>query len=247
MPAMYEQFYLGAFIHLAGYKAGLRRMRHPPAVTLYQQSPKDQSLGDLFWGSDAQCLLFEFKANPHGLSREREKPVKRKVLEALGQHRDSEIRAIADRAHYLVIGDVPGPIPDGFRVARYSLLARSFTPRELVAESFAVGRFLDLLMRRGSPFGCPAAEFRTYVEFLQRCVDSGTATGTSGRRIASAEPTGLVMTVSAGGDFTFAPFSTLEQLRGMTCSLPELQQEEEIQWAASERTRSLEMDHDLER
>ena len=229
--AIYENYFVGSFIHAAAFRAGFRHGKSgnrgpddPIVVSLLQQTPLDQPLGDLFWGRGGRFSLIEFKTRFASLSEERDKRVKDLLLNKLAFDEGPEMQRISNSAHFLAIGSVEHANNE-FQVANYSVLQDDTTARAAFQKGKnALVQFLDALL--DGTVGCEAADLQTYLALVQKCVDQanrekdakatasgGSSSGGSKRRIAPAIPGGVLTGTDANGSLQILPFENLGMLR----------------------------------
>lgn len=223
---IYENYYVGAFIHAAGYQAGLNRAQgltpeeSGTAVGLNQQQPKDGPLGDLYWGSGGRHLLIEFKARFKGIDRERAKAARTHLLNRIKEEEGAELRKCADAAHYFAVGGWKSG-GELLRIGPYSLLAAStLSEQGFATNSDTMTTFITKLV--SGELGADVATFRKYLALLDECVDAANAAAakkaaSSGKSapkaIASAKPGGLLVSVTGPGEIKLLPFDGLEMLQ----------------------------------
>lgn len=235
---IYENYYVGAFIHAAGFKAGMRNGMAPnrpdeaTAIGLNQQGPKDAPLGDVFWSTGEKHLLIEFKARYKGMDRERLKKARTFLLKAIAEDGDASLRECSEQAHYMAIG---GWTTDGgglLRIGTYSLIAASSNEGMFRVGAKQLEPFIDELL--DGKVGADAELFRRYLDVLQTCVDranadakttkSGSSSGGAQvpKKIADAVPGGLLVSVSGSGSMRLLPFDGFEMLQQLQMTLTQV-------------------------
>jgi hypothetical protein len=236
---IYENYYIGAFIHAAGYQAGFRAVQNPgevaPPVALgnYQQGPLDSTLSDLLWGRRGKHLLIEFKARFKGIDRERIKRARTLLFKEIGAAGvKSPLRECVDQSHYFAVGGWKSKGSELLRFGPYSLLANSVSELGFYNKSEGTTSFINRLLN--GELGADETTFRQYLDLLQKCVDQannaaaprGTSGSTGGtkqpKRIADAHPGGLLLSVTETGVVHMVPFDTFEMLVELQMQLAEV-------------------------
>jgi hypothetical protein len=97
MATPYENQLIGAFLYALGYHSG-QHNASTTSVNLFQQTPLDQSFGDVIVGA-SRCFALEFKRDERLLDTERDKWSEGGFAAAL---KEPEMARVAARAHFAV-------------------------------------------------------------------------------------------------------------------------------------------------
>jgi hypothetical protein len=192
--APYENQLLGAFVYALGYHGG-RASAPGAAVNLFQQTPLDQSFGDLIVGS-SHCLALEFKRDKGLLADERRKWTEGAFATAC---LDAGMKRVALQAHFVVY---PESMPGGLQLwcalyAKYMLGARAELP---VYPMDALVRAIHAGPQAAKgPLGVPPADLEHYLRSLKEFRRKGSTGRSSGEEawVAVAQKQGKLQIVTA--------------------------------------------------
>jgi hypothetical protein len=236
MSTVYENYYIGAFIHALGFLTGMSGRDQATALGLYQQGPLDRPLGDLLWSRGGRHTLIEFKAKFAGLAGEAEKKVKGLLLSRIERTNDAELRTCSFSAHFIAVGGWEKE-RELLHIGKYASLIERSDRDSFLKKSTPLSEFAELLLN--NKIGAEDHAFKRYLSLFQECVNqvnsdaskSGSSAGSSGtgssatikRLIPDAIPGGLLVTVDRLGTVSMLPFSGVEMLRELNLSLGTLQ------------------------
>lgn len=122
MSMPYENQLLGAFLYALGYQGGQSHAAHVSA-NLFQQTPLDQTFGDLIVGA-SHCLALEFKRDEASLKSEQRKWQEDDFERA---RLDKTLCQIAAKAHFMVYA-IPETQGIELRCAQYYRCIRPAAP-----------------------------------------------------------------------------------------------------------------------
>lgn len=184
MATPYENQLIGAFLYALGYHGGQHNAA-ATSVNLFQQTPLDQSFGDLIVGA-SHCLALEFKRDERLLETERDKWSEDGFATAI---KAPEMARIAIRAHFVVY---PKPAASKLelicnRYAKYMLPAVSQF-RAIPAMALIRAIHAGEQDAQGS-VGVSPAELERYLQYLStfRRPTSGGREGSTGSWLAVAQ------------------------------------------------------------
>ncbi|WP_025663304.1 hypothetical protein [Aquimarina megaterium] len=100
---IYENTYIGTFIYLFGYYAGINGLEKLTSFNLYQQTPKDKTVGDLLSSIGGRNFIFEFKRTKERIKTEFDKKQRVKLLQFLGKNQ--EYRLLSQKLHFIAYPD----------------------------------------------------------------------------------------------------------------------------------------------
>lgn len=174
-PYHYENIYIGSFIFGFGYIAGRKGYEVPATFSLYQQTPKDKFIGDLFASLGGRNFIIEFKRDVKKIESEFMKEARRNLLTKL--NKDSELKLIADKLHFLGF-----PVEDKLYLSKYSNLLLSHDRKAILMD-----KFVDDILTQSS-LGVRSEELLQYMKVLNECyAESDIEESSSGGRKKSAE------------------------------------------------------------
>lgn len=189
---IYENVLIGNFIFSLGVQAGKKFDKSPfpqAIVSLFQQTPSDPYLGDLFTSFGGHNLLIEFKADSAD-KKEVEK------IEMLTQElaKDNDLATLSTSCHFFAHGVIP---EEAFNILFCPYLSTLNASNKTSLEPF----ISDVLNRR---VGTNSDRFGEYVALLHRLFSNGKASSTGG----------LLLNVDANGAMTYLASPNLSDLLG---------------------------------
>lgn len=192
---IYENVFIGTFIFSLGVKVGQRGMNNPfvpAAVSLFQQTPADTFLGDLFTSFGGRNLLIEFKAN----KLDKDEKELGKILElrdALAKEKNIELKKISHICHYFAQCTISTQCTDiDFRPY---LLANTQS-----GNSNELNAFIDMILDGNA--GVEGEQFGKYVELLRGIYSDGRSSSTGG----------LLMNIDENGNAVYIASANLGDL-----------------------------------
>lgn len=212
---VYENVLIGNFIFSYGYYLGIKKEpTEDRIVGLFQQTPTDQTISDLFLGAKSRNFIFEFKRDIGKPGKDDEKR-KRLICEI---DQDKELGALSYGAHFMV-----GPLTNETAIFAhpYRLSLQDVSKPKgkhlligleklfQIIETFETRWFFS---RSGSPVpaGFSADEVRRYLEILKKIAPN--KGGNTEMLIASGHRDGLI---------TFVHARDLEAALELTCNSKE--------------------------
>ncbi len=209
----YENIYISSFIYSFGYIAGKKNFDSPAAFSLYQQTPKDKPLCDLFASLGGKNLILEFKREYKLVETELAKPQRVDLLNQINNN--PELKELSDRIHFLGF-----PHEDEMLLMNYSSLNLQKQNRKAIRLIDFINHVIE---REG--LGVNYVELSKYMKVLNKCytdADSSTSSGGKNKLNAEQEITnsGLVFNFSQEGELTFYSFhNELEMVYMMDLAL----------------------------
>lgn len=104
MTPLYENQYIGAFIYALGVVSG-KEDQFPASLNLFQQTPLDKKIGDLFGNWNGRNFIIEFKRFEKDILSELKKPARGKLIKIL---KDQDSRdgfwSISNKGHFICYG-----------------------------------------------------------------------------------------------------------------------------------------------
>ncbi|NOZ36034.1 MAG: hypothetical protein GXO80_12145 [Chlorobi bacterium] len=152
----YENIYIGAFIYTMGYIAGKGRLKDI-SLNLYQQTPKDKILADLFANWGGKNFLIEFKRSKKQIKNELKKENKNKYIRYLNNEAEQEIKNISKKGHFLCF-----PV---FEELQFSVYMNINNP---VIKSWNIEVFVKTINCNNGNIGLSFNEFKEYLNIQMR-------------------------------------------------------------------------------
>ncbi len=115
----YENLQIGNFLLSIGYYLRDFDFKFPVSMNLYQQTPKDFNIGDLFGGLAGQFFILEFKNDESSISDELRKKQRRRLVERLNL--DKELLSISLKGHFICYPSFTGEGMN-FNITPYSVI-----------------------------------------------------------------------------------------------------------------------------
>ncbi len=96
---IYENTYIGTFIYLFGYYAGINGVEKLTSFNLYQQTPTDKTIGDLLSSIGGRNFIFEFKRTKNRIKTELDKKQRERLLQFL--MKNPEYSLLSRKLHFI--------------------------------------------------------------------------------------------------------------------------------------------------
>lgn len=213
MHKIYENVYIGKFIFLLGMIAERERKSGVKAsnfsINLYQQTPRDPTIGDFFSSLNGRNLLIEFKKDQKSIDIgeiEKQKEIGEKLISADNQ----ELATLSYSSHFIGVGISNEGISFDINFNSYPLI------RHLQPNSFPMLDFIEKYVRgdRLSNFfsngtnaekhtiGYNGDLFLQYLDLLASLYDGGRASSTGG----------LIVNLSEDGNINCLSFPDIQSL-----------------------------------
>ncbi|MBB2778397.1 UNVERIFIED_ORG: hypothetical protein HNP28_003744 [Comamonas terrigena] len=209
MGQPYENILLGNFILTLGYLAGQRGIKlNQTVLQLLQQTPDDQTVGDLFANLRGRNFIFEFKRNESQVRSEFKKPNRFSLLTALKNSGASRAAEVSYQCHFMCFP------------TQSTTTTLSFMPYASIKDAKSQDRqhsselssFCEKLLALDIGFGVSYKDFAGYLAILARFSDE------SGRSDGGA---GAIMNISDSGEITIVEVDTLRVLARTLDNEPE--------------------------
>lgn len=100
---LYENQQIGNFNTLIGYQLGLKGYRSPFSINVYQQTPKDKEIGDLFGNLNGRYFIIEFKREQKDYKKELGKLHRVQFLNKLAKNK--MLLKLSVQCHFLCHGE----------------------------------------------------------------------------------------------------------------------------------------------
>lgn len=161
MHMPYENQLLGAFLYAFGYHGGQSHAA-PVSANLFQQTPLDQTFGDLIVGA-SHCLALEFKRDERSLKSERLKWQEDDIEKVRS---DQALYQVAEKAHFVVYA-IPGAQGIELRCAQYYQCIRPTAPLQTHPVQPLIKAIHSGPKRAQGPLGVSPAELEWYLRQLE--------------------------------------------------------------------------------
>lgn len=209
MGQPYENILLGNFILTVGYLAGQRGIKiNQTVLQLLQQTPDDQTVGDLFANLRGRNFIFEFKRNESQVRSEFKKPKRLNLLTALKNPASSRAAEVSYQCHFMCF-----PI-------KSTTTTLSFMPYASIQDAKSQDRqcsselsyFCEKLLALDIRFGVSYKDFSKYLDILARYSDDSGGSGGGA---------GAIMNISESGEITIVEVDNLRVLARTLDNEPE--------------------------
>ncbi|WP_444894682.1 hypothetical protein ACJJIE_11375 [Microbulbifer sp. TRSA001] len=207
MNKIYENIFIGTFIYSMGVLSGIRKASGSPlpwiSLNLFQQTPADQYIGDLFGSLGGRNFIIEFKS---GKSLDKKESNKQATLiEAL----DNETSAISLKSHFFSGGTVSESGNATLEFSRY--IEMGAEAEKFNINEFANGVFNGAVSKSQNSYkiGSSGKEIKSYIDLLKELYE-GESSSSTGGLIANISKSGQISYISTSNIFELT--LTLEQL-----------------------------------
>ncbi|WP_051516583.1 hypothetical protein [Herbaspirillum sp. RV1423] len=201
MDRAYENTYIGTFIYTLGFVLGTQHTVGNPvppiSLNLFQQTPADKWIGDVFASLGGKNFLIEFKRT-EGKLDEKEIKKSHRLAEEIFKSDFSHLKEISFMSHFLACGYLNDQGNAGLFVKPYLGVA------DLNCQPFDEGTFIRGMLSgvakivigdktKNMPIGYSGEQFQDYLRLLKRLFDVG----------SSSSSGGIIMNVSEDGKITY--------------------------------------------
>lgn len=210
MGQPYENILLGNFILTLGYLAGQRGIKlNQTVLQLLQQTPDDQTVGDLFANLRGRNFIFEFKRNESQVRSEFKKPKRFSLLTALKNPGSTRAAEVSYQCHFMCFP------------TQSTTATLSFMPYASIQDAKSQDRqrsselsyFCEKLLALDNGFGVSYKEFSEYLDILASFSDDSGGSGGGA---------GAIMNISDSGEITIVEVDNLRVLARTLDNEPEL-------------------------
>lgn len=191
----YENIYIGAFIYSMGYIAGIEGIKNTVTLNLYQQTPKDKTLGDLFTNWGGKNFLVEFKRSKKHIKNELRKENKAIYIEYLNNEADRSIINKSRRGHFLSF-----PVFEELHFSIYMDANNS------AIKSWNIEVLVRNLNYNNGNVGLSFNEFKDYLDVLNKY---------SNEKVDTSSVSGIIVNISENNEIRFVQFQNLNVLNQM--------------------------------
>lgn len=189
----YENTYIGTFVYTFGYLAGKRGESNTASFSIFQQTPKDPVLGDLFTNWKGKNFLFEFKRHEKLILNELKKEKKRNLIQLLNNPDLKRRQEMADKGHFLCY-----PKEDSFEIISY----RSIRNRKRKCYPFSM--FVNLILEGNERIGLNHEELKSYLDFVNSILNESNTT---------SDVSGVLVNVSKDNEIHFVEYTNSMTLK----------------------------------
>ncbi|QTE23324.1 hypothetical protein [Polaribacter cellanae] len=160
---IYENTYIGTFIYLFGYYAGINKIENPTSFNLTQQTPTDKTVGDLLSRIGGKNFIFEFKRTKNNIKKELDKKQRVSLLNHLFNSKEDFL--FSQKIHFIVY-----PENNDFMIDFYTKIRDINNLSPLNFKSFSSGVFKDSLLigKSTEKIGGSIDELKKYITLLNR-------------------------------------------------------------------------------
>jgi hypothetical protein len=210
MNKIYENVFIGSFIYSLGFKAGTQHPQgniHPVSINLFQQTPTDRLIGDLFGSLSGRNFIVEFKATNYLDEKEEEKQFA--LIKAI-----AKVPALGDlsRAAHFFAGGITME-KDEATLNFCSYIEAGGEPKVHSLNAFCEGIFAGKIQYKNEgvtyPIGVNGEDIKLYLQLLAELY-RGDRRSSSGGLIINASNDGKITYLSTNNIFELT--LTLDQL-----------------------------------
>lgn len=177
----YENLQIGNFLISVGYYLRDFNFSFPASLNLYQQTPEDYTIGDLFGALAGKYFIIEFKNDKNSLKDDLKKPQRSKLKSFLANER-RDLIAASIKGHYVCYPSFEGQEMD-YNLNPYVTIDDE---RFIKYNIIGVQQFLNKLITDES-IGCSYEEISKYINLMQDCskkANSATSSASGGRSVS---------------------------------------------------------------
>lgn len=205
----YENVQIGNFLISIGYH--LRELERPltASVNLLQQTPMDQTFGDIFGALAGKYFILEFKPNRAYGKNERIKKQRIKLIAKLLSNED--LKLVSNKCHFIGFPSLDSQNQLKYNFERYFNFFIDNKHEVIIAD---IKEFVENLINETSDFGGSVEDIKKYIETLKDC------SGSSETREGSFS--GILVNVNKDlrlSSFTFDDIQTLSQSMNLSQDL----------------------------
>ncbi len=198
----YENVQIGDFLVSLGYHLGQKGYSCPFSINLFQQTPDDKTIGDLFGGIDQKYFIIEFKRDGKNRKTELEKASRKKFINEL-EHRQTELKKTSLQGHFLCYPE--DTQEENRKEIKFCFTSYiSLVPQlSHTAKKYHMADFISNLFIHES-LGVNYDQIKPYLQLLAKCAgdEDPDAGGVSG----------IMMSYDKNKGITYAPFDSLKFL-----------------------------------
>lgn len=184
----YENVQIGNFLIAMGYSLRDKSIPLSGTINLFQQTPDDTEMGDVFGGFNGRYFILEFKRDGNHLSTELDKEARVKLVQKIGLGND-ELFKVSFASHLMLYPSWTDSNQLNYFIQPYlkALKAPATNGRENPFKAIHTSRkFIDELYDLDSNLGCDISKIEEYINLLKSCNEVLEGSASNGGRRATS-------------------------------------------------------------
>lgn len=178
----YENVQIGNFLVAMGYSLREKNIPLCGSINLFQQTPNDTEIGDVFGGLHGRYFILEFKRDSTHLNSELNKEVRVRLLQKIGSEND-ELFRISFKSHLMVHPSWKESNQLNYKILPY-LKALEAEAAKIYKNPFDIinspRKFVDQLYNSHSNLlGCSIKKMEKYIDLLRNCNSTSNSSGSN--------------------------------------------------------------------
>lgn len=196
----YENLQIGNFLISFGYYLRDFKYSFPVSMNLYQQTPLDHKIGDVFGAMAGKYFIIEFKNDESGIKNELKKPQRNRLIERL-KNEYQHLISSSVKGHLICFSVFEELTGLDYKLVPYITIDRNDCSDYILTNTY---HFLEALLVE-QIIGCSFQEISNYIDLLNKCVKK------EGQDEAGSI-SGIFMNFSEKEGIRYLPFDDLDFL-----------------------------------